>query len=106
MKEYERLTIYDKDGEVEIRCDKCEFDNQGSFCNSSDCNRRVSIRLAELEDKIENGTLIKLPCVRKCETCYQVIYEDIETKQLTYIAYRLNEFKRAVAKLKEIKGGI
>ena len=36
-------------------------------------------RLAELEDKIENGTLIEIPCVRYDEDrkCWQAIYEQM-----------------------------
>ena len=40
-------------------------------------NEEILERLAELEDKIENGTLIEIPCVRynKERSCWQAIYE-------------------------------
>lgn len=48
MMKYERLTIRNSDGSV-------SQPTHSTF-------EKVFNRLAELEDKIENGTLIKLPC--------------------------------------------
>lgn len=59
MKEYKRLTKRDKNGFVEFEeCEECDY------CGSAGCDSfENSInRLAELEDKIENGTLVELPC--------------------------------------------
>lgn len=87
MEKYERITNSEQD----------YYEYNGSPAD-------VYRKLVELEDKIENGTLIVLPCIRKCKTCYQVIYEDNETKQLTYITYGLKELDRAQARLKEVQG--
>lgn len=50
MKDYQRLTVKNVGRYTQIKDDYSTFD----------CLRR----LAELEDKIENGTLVELPC--KC----------------------------------------
>lgn len=54
MSEYKRLT----DSETAVMLKKTE----GSSWDSEDMEAQRYIRLAELEDKIENGTLIELPC--------------------------------------------
>lgn len=58
MKEYERLTR-----EYQFDCSRCEDRNctkDGFCCDETFC--KTYNRLAELEDKIENCTLIELPC--------------------------------------------
>ena len=55
MKKYERLTCV-IDGEARVM--ETEFESKWAMQKAVD-------RLAELEDKIENGTLIELPCVRQ-----------------------------------------
>lgn len=59
MKEYKRLTKRKEDCGWEL--EKC---NQCSHCEVAYCDNAEDAitRLAELEDKIENGTLIELPC--------------------------------------------
>ena len=59
---YKRITTKDNFGDIETICDNCELSKQRNTCTFSFCNERVWQRLAELEDKIENGTLIELPC--------------------------------------------
>ena len=59
-------------------------------------------RLAELEDKIENGTLIELPCVaynvKECR------YQIISTKNgRVYVSKFYRDRKEAEAKLKELQ---
>lgn len=66
MKEYERVT--QKQGEPKI------------------VSKRVYYRLRELEDKIENGTLIKLPC-KVGTTLYFIVTEEQED---------INGFKYAI----------
>ena len=59
MKEYKRLT------EKEHRYKKCASCTYGNcqYCDDIyDIEKEALNRLAELEDKIENGTLIDLPC--------------------------------------------
>ena len=72
MKEYERVT--QKQGEPII------------------VSKRVYYRLRELEDKIENGTLIELPCkvgdnaVAIIDTlCYPNAIYNVKLKDLAYI---------------------
>jgi len=97
MKDYKRLTFRCYDAIVRLLKD--------TKFNSKEAEALIEAlyRLAELEDKIEDGTLIELPCIRKCETHYQVLYQDNETKQVTYISYGLNDLWRAEERLKEIK---
>ena len=67
MKEYERVT--QKQGEPKI------------------VSKRVYYRLRELEDKIENGTLIELPC-KVGDTVYEVIKDlPIQEWEITGIVY-------------------
>ena len=72
MKEYERVT--QKQGEPKI------------------VSKRVYYRLRELEDKIENGTLVELPCkvgdnaVAIIDTlCYPNAIYNVKLKDLAYI---------------------
>lgn len=60
MKEYKRLTERKEDGYIKILCNDCEYaikDKCGVY-EPHYCTRAVKERLAELEEKIENGTLI------------------------------------------------
>lgn len=72
MKDYERVT--QKQGEPKI------------------VSKRVYYRLRELEDKIENGTLVELPCkvgdnaVAIIDTlCYPNAIYNVKLKDLAYI---------------------
>lgn len=55
-----------------------------------------------IKDRIEQGKLIEVPCIRKCKTGYQVIYEDEDTKQLTYASFKFIE----LAKMKKFFKGL
>lgn len=67
MSEYKRLT--ERRNHIVIdKCGNCENVNNPQGCYPSDCHRIMKYRLAELEDKIENGTLIEFP--RITETVY------------------------------------
>lgn len=67
MSDYKRLTYKD---------------NMNEFCDYADCVtdccncylQRLHNRLAELEDKIENGTLVELPC-KVGDTVYWVVMD-------------------------------
>ena len=67
MKEYkrltEKLTILGKTGNI-LNCSNCDKKAQcKNVKNYRDiCLRTAIERLAELEDKLENGTFIELPC--------------------------------------------
>ena len=100
MREYKRLT---KKADV-ILLD-CEYSCGGLHLD-------VVKRLGELEDKIENGTLIELPCPRHTMVyiicCHRKKYIIIETP-FTYDmidSYQCNWFltkAEAEAKLKELQ---
>ena len=56
---YERLTLTEKDEHI-IDCLNCpKYETE---CEPKDCIDIAINRLSELEDKIENGTLVELPC--------------------------------------------
>lgn len=61
MSEYKRLTNKDWKENYDIFedlcCDTCTKD-----CGECERNFDALVRLAELEDKIDNGTLVELPC--------------------------------------------
>ena len=62
MKKYERLTKRNANGEVEtVKTPKSSY-IQEVYEEWDEINRELKLRLAELEDKIEAGTLIEIPC--------------------------------------------
>ena len=86
MKEYKRLTNNNLDEynpEYDF-CMGCKYFGEPNGCNRpngscSNYERFIETynRLAELEDKIENGTLIEFPCVRKINSplgCLEAVY--------------------------------
>ena len=90
MSEYERLT--EKDGATRI---------MSQWAGTSN-DLKIYRRLAELEDKIENETLIELPCVaynvKECR------YQIISTKNgRVYASKFWRDRKEAEAKLKELQ---
>ena len=70
MSKYKRLTNKDwkenYDIFEDICCDICTED-----CGECERNFNALVRLAELEDKIENETLVELPC-KAGDTIYEV----------------------------------
>lgn len=81
--EYERLTKRNANGEVEtVKRPKSSY-IQEVYEEWDEINRELKLRLAELEDKIEAGTLVTVPyaigqevyCVRKNEYFDVVINE-------------------------------
>ena len=103
MREYKRLT---KSSENIIQqFENIKPENRNKFC--LDCFNR----LAEIEDKIENGTLIELPCPRHTMVyiicCHRKKHIIIETP-FTYDmidSYQCNWFltkEQAEEKLKEL----
>ena len=70
MSKYKRLTNKDwkenYDIFEDICCDICTED-----CGECERNFNALVRLAELEDKIEDGTLVELPC-KVGDTIYEV----------------------------------
>ena len=92
MKEYERLTKRNANGEVEtVKTPKSSY-IQEVYEEWDEINRELKLRLAELEDKIEAGTLIEIPCkvgdnaVAIIDTlCYPNAICNVKLKDLAYI---------------------
>lgn len=61
MKEYKRLTKYSEENQDYIT-PYCDTANCDGLCLTCDYEQVIINRLADLENKIENGTLIELPC--------------------------------------------
>lgn len=61
MSEYKRLTERHENGYIELMCNSCKY-NDKCDVETHYCNEAVKNCLAELEDKIENRTIIELPC--------------------------------------------
>lgn len=72
MSEYKRLTKRNANGEVEtVKTPKSSY-IQEVYEEWDEINRELKLRLAELEDKIEAGTLVELPC-KVGDVMYEVI---------------------------------
>lgn len=80
MKEYKRLTIRNSDGTV-------------SQPYGENIVEKVFYRLAELEDKIENGTLIELPC-KVGDMLYKVVKNFIVEYRVHKIEFYITEDKQ------------
>ena len=99
---YKRLTEKTKDC---FRYDLKDFKHKIGEFNDYDAFFAYSMavkRLGELEDKIENGALIELPCVaynvKECR------YQIISTKNgRVYVSKFYRDRKEAEAKLKELQ---
>jgi hypothetical protein len=75
---YKRLTTRDKYGKVYYST-KIEADNIREIYNEiNKKDKEIMYRLAELEDKIENGTLIELPC-KVGDTVYYIGSLEVRT---------------------------
>lgn len=81
MKEYKRLTNNNRDeydAEYDFCCDckyfgePCGCNRPNGTCGNYDRFIETYNRLAELEDKIENRTLVDLPC-KVGDTIYEVL---------------------------------
>ena len=68
--------------EVITNCKECEYDKEHSMiCTEYHCIDALKNRLAELEDKIENKTLIELPC-KVGDTVWEIFYSKYEERIL------------------------
>ena len=72
MKKYKRLT-FRADGGIGLDCKACHYDRKTCMRRGEreKCGLAVRERLAELEDEIERGTLVELPC-KVGDTVYEV----------------------------------
>ena len=90
--EYKRLTKRNANGEVEtVKTPKSSY-IQEVYEEWDEINRELKLRLAELEDQIEAGTLIEIPCkvgdnaVAIIDTlCYPNAICNVKLKDLAYI---------------------
>ena len=78
MSEYKRLTKRNANGEVRtVKTPKSSY-IQEVYEEWDEINRELKLRLAELEDKIEAGTLIEIPGIRKLNIagmdCVEAVY--------------------------------
>ena len=86
MSEYKRLT------ENEFDCSRCK-DRKCTIPDAYCCDRlrcEIYNRLADLEDKIENGTLVELPC-KVGDTVYWVMDMNILTYKVKGFSYNCND---------------
>lgn len=102
--EYKRLTKRNANGEVEtVKRPKSSY-IQEVYEEWDEINRELKLRLAELEDKIEAGTLIEIPGIRKLNIggmdCVEAVY--IQHNGTIGECVCLNEAE-AEAKLKELR---
>ena len=129
MSEYKRLTNknWKENYDIfeDVCCDTCTED-----CGECERNFNALVRLAELEDKIENGVLVELPCNCKIGdlvygvadflskhklgilTCieitkyciqYSIVDKRLMRHDVKYVYYPA-EKEAAEAKLKELQG--
>lgn len=56
---YKRLTRRNEDGTTWVKCSVCDIQDKCDFTKET-CCQELQDRLAELEDKIEQGTLVEL----------------------------------------------
>ena len=75
MSEYKRLTERHENGYIELMCNSCKY-NDKCDVETHYCNEAIKNYLAELEDKIENGTIVALPC-KVGDTIYEVFKNNI-----------------------------
>lgn len=79
MSNYKRLTK--RRGNLIIdNCGNCPNVRNSQGCTDEDCYEIIKNRLAELEDKIEDGTLVELPC-----KVGDVVYEVFKNHKPPYI---------------------
>ena len=105
MKKYERLTMINN-GFIDTNCrncKQCKKVGRKYICNDmTACNEEIITRLCELENKIENGTLIDMPRIihpNKAEWYVQYQYPSGVIQY--YICFSEAEAKK---KLKELNG--
>lgn len=101
--EYQRLTIRNANGEVgTVKRPKSSY-IQEVYEELYEINRELKLRLAELEDKIENGTLVPKYSIVDCGGTYCVC--TVDTDNLLVIGEYDTE-EEAKEKLEELKNGI
>lgn len=90
MEGYERLTKRNANGEVEtVKRPKSSY-IQEVYEEWDEINRELKLRLAELEDKIEAGTLVTVPYAIGQEVywVYKKGYSDVEKVKVSLITIK------------------
>lgn len=101
MKEYKRLT--ERRGNLVIdNCGNCPNIRNPQGCTDKDCYEIIKNRLAELEDKIENGTIIFIdePFYSECNNCWGVFQR---TGDNVITCYMTEQQAKDYKKFKDIK---
>ena len=93
MSKYERLTGYMQVGDKLYAIQPQRKERIQAYID----------RLFELEDKIEAGTLVELPCIREIEDCFFVYFDN--SSNGTIDNYICDSREAAEARLAELKGG-
>ena len=106
--EYKRLTERCKEY-IDIKCENCKqwkkFGNSYACMDITACDKEIINRLAELEDKIENGTLVEIPPLISYNEHlkkYEVLSYDIKI----YVKEYCKTEAEAEKKLKELRGEV
>lgn len=120
---YERLTKRVSNNEVIHNCGKCPKVNVANYCSEANCATVILNRLADLEDKIESGKLVELPCkigdtlygisaplhiekAKLSEVCYEVVTKDGHYLIGHFGISLFTDKSQAEARLKELEGGL
>lgn len=106
--EYKRLTTKDENGDIIVNCQECQYHELFCMiCTDYHCINALKTRLAELEDKIENGTLVELekPYIRQLNSIPQQDKYIICKAQEVGISGVLTKAE-AEKKLKELRGEV
>ena len=100
MKDYKRLTTK-KYGTYLASCENCGYNNPSFDCDTYNCKQVLIKRLAELEDKIENGTLKFLQCkvgdivyfIDEKKWCWEMIVVEIAILK-KHIVYKIGNGRK------------
>ena len=104
MKEYKRLTKRNANGEVEtVKTPKSSY-IQEVYEEWDEINRELKLRLAEIEDKIENGTLVFIdePFWSEYHDCWAVFQRTEDIVQTCYMTVNQAKDYKAEKRLEEV----
>lgn len=107
MSEYKRLTKRNANGEVEtVKTPKSSY-IQEVYEEWDEINRELKLRLAELEDKIEAGTLVFIdePFWSEYHDCWAVFQRTEDIVQTCYMTVNQAKDYKAEKRLEEIRSG-
>ena len=88
MNDYKRLTSR-LDDMIIPKCSTCEYSEECASNGFSNCLRAISERLAELEDQIDDGTLVNVPyAIRQQLYCVFKNSKDVENVRISLITIK------------------